>query len=309
MLPVLTSLLFSGPMPLKRVTFSGRLFRDEEDERSFRSTFFRGSCLMGIDIAIALAVAILVFVTFSGYIIRPVEYGFYCNDTNISNPLKPNTISTTHLLIMTLAVPFGIIFVMEALLFREAETKNKTGKFFVSVTTRYLEYVIAYTAMTLMLDFMKCGVGRLRPHFLDVCQPDWSRINCSTGDDAVYIEEAHCTATARKVRTARTSFPSGHTTAAVFATMFIYYYTTGIVRAYCSSVWLNRARNFFLGFFVVWSFVCAITRVTDYWHYPTDVLGGAIFGALGVLIPFSRINVDNVLSSRMISIKLAKYAE
>ncbi|KAK0404745.1 hypothetical protein QR680_017606 [Steinernema hermaphroditum] len=296
-------------MPLKRVTFSGRLYRHEEDEdSSFRSSVIRGLFFMGIDIAIGLAVAIAFFFTFSGYLIHPVEHGFYCNDLAISNPLKPNTISTIHLLVMTLAVPFFLIALLELLLFREVETTNRTGKFFVSVTMRYLEFVVAYTTMTFLLETAKCAFGRLRPHFLEVCQPDWSLVNC-TADPTAYIEEAFCTGPARRVRTARTSFPSGHTTAAVFATLFIYYYSTGIVRAFPNNLSLKRARNFVLGFFIVWSTVCAVTRVTDYWHHPTDVLGGAVFGAVGAWIPFSRINIDKILVDRMLSIKLEKYMQ
>ncbi|KAK0404744.1 hypothetical protein QR680_017606 [Steinernema hermaphroditum] len=150
-------------MPLKRVTFSGRLYRHEEDEdSSFRSSVIRGLFFMGIDIAIGLAVAIAFFFTFSGYLIHPVEHGFYCNDLAISNPLKPNTISTIHLLVMTLAVPFFLIALLELLLFREVETTNRTGKFFVSVTMRYLEFVVAYTTMTFLLETAKCAFGRVK---------------------------------------------------------------------------------------------------------------------------------------------------
>ncbi|TKR81273.1 hypothetical protein L596_015174 [Steinernema carpocapsae] len=286
-------------MPLKRVTFSGRLYRDE-DEKSVKASLIRGCCFMGLDIAIGLGVAMVFFFAFSGYVIRPVEHGFYCNDANISNPVKPNTISTIHLLAMTLAVPFFIIALMEALLFREAETNNKISKFFVSVTTRYLEYVVAYAVMTFLLESIKCAVGRLRPHFLDACQPDWTKVSCPSDDSLMYIEEAFCTGLPRKVRTARTSFPSGHTTAAVFATLFIYYYSTGLVRTFSRNVALSYARSFVLGIFAFWSIVCAVTRVTDYWHHPTDVLGGAIFGAVGVWLPFSRINVQKILSSRLL---------
>uniref|UniRef100_A0A1I7XX79 AcidPPc domain-containing protein n=1 Tax=Steinernema glaseri TaxID=37863 RepID=A0A1I7XX79_9BILA len=296
-------------MPLKRVTFSGRLYRPEDDEdSSLRSSLVRGLFFMGLDIAIGLGAAIAFFFTFSGYVIRPVEHGFYCNDAGISNPLKPNTISTIHLLVMTLAVPFFLIALMEALLFREVQAKNRIGKFCVSVTTRYLEFVIAYTVMTFLLETMKCGFGRLRPHFLDVCQPDWTRVNCSA-DPTAFIEEAFCTGPARRVRTARTSFPSGHTTAAVFATLFLYYYTSGVVKAFPTNLSLKRARSFILGFFVVWSIVCAVTRVTDFWHHPTDVLGGAVLGLVGAYIPFARVSVEKVVMDRMVVIKQEKYVQ
>ena len=41
-----------------------------------------------------------------------------------------------------------------------------------------------------LTDIAKYSIGRLRPHFLDVCKPDWKQINCTVGD---YIEDFTCT--------------------------------------------------------------------------------------------------------------------
>lgn len=41
-----------------------------------------------------------------------------------------------------------------------------------------------------LTDIAKYSIGRLRPHFLDVCKPDWKVINCSAG---AYIENFTCT--------------------------------------------------------------------------------------------------------------------
>ena len=38
-------------------------------------------------------------------------------------------------------------------------------------------------------DIAKVSVGRMRPHFLDVCRPDFSTINCSLGYITVYTCE------------------------------------------------------------------------------------------------------------------------
>lgn len=48
-------------------------------------------------------------------------------------------------------------------------------------------------------DIAKVSVGRLRPHFLDVCKPDFSTINCSLG----YITEYTCQGDYSKVQEAR----------------------------------------------------------------------------------------------------------
>lgn len=51
-----------------------------------------------------------------------------------------------------------------------------------------------------LTDIAKYSIGRLRPHFLDVCKPDWTRINCSLG---VYIENFTCTGDAKMVNEGR----------------------------------------------------------------------------------------------------------
>jgi phosphatidate phosphatase len=48
-------------------------------------------------------------------------------------------------------------------------------------------------------DIAKVSVGRMRPHFLDVCRPDWSAINCSLG----YITDYQCNGPESKVQEAR----------------------------------------------------------------------------------------------------------
>lgn len=48
-------------------------------------------------------------------------------------------------------------------------------------------------------DIAKVSVGRMRPHFLDVCKPDFSTINCSLG----YITDYHCQGPESKVQEAR----------------------------------------------------------------------------------------------------------
>lgn len=48
-------------------------------------------------------------------------------------------------------------------------------------------------------DIAKVSVGRLRPHFLDVCKPDFSTINCSLG----YITDYQCQGPEGKVQEAR----------------------------------------------------------------------------------------------------------
>lgn len=51
-----------------------------------------------------------------------------------------------------------------------------------------------------LTDIAKYSIGRLRPHFLDVCKPDLSSFNCTPGG---YIEDFICTGDKRMVSEGR----------------------------------------------------------------------------------------------------------
>lgn len=50
-----------------------------------------------------------------------------------------------------------------------------------------------------LTDIAKYSVGRLRPHFVAICNPDWRQVNCSLG----YIENFHCLGDKVKVNEGR----------------------------------------------------------------------------------------------------------
>ena len=60
-------------------------------------------------------------------------------------------------------------------------------------------FLFGAAASQSLTDIAKYSIGRLRPHFLDVCDPDWSKINCSDG----YIENYICRGNAQKVKEGR----------------------------------------------------------------------------------------------------------
>lgn len=60
-------------------------------------------------------------------------------------------------------------------------------------------FLFGASASQSLTDIAKYSIGRLRPHFLAVCNPDWSKINCSDG----YIENYVCQGNEQKVREGR----------------------------------------------------------------------------------------------------------
>uniref|UniRef100_K7F6N2 Phospholipid phosphatase 2 n=1 Tax=Pelodiscus sinensis TaxID=13735 RepID=K7F6N2_PELSI len=120
-----------------------------------------------------------------------------------------------------------------------------------------------------LTDLAKYMIGRLRPSFLAVCDPDWSKVNCS-----VYVQlENMCRGDARNVTESRLSFYSGHSSFGMYCMVFLALY----VQARLSGKWARLLRptiQFFLIAFV------GYTRVSDYKHHWSDVLVGLLQGAL-----------------------------
>ncbi|KAL8178606.1 UNVERIFIED_CONTAM: Phospholipid phosphatase 3 [Gekko kuhli] len=67
-------------------------------------------------------------------------------------------------------------------------------------------------------DIAKVSVGRLRPNFLAVCNPNITLTNCSKG----YIEVYRClNADESKVQEARKSFFSGHASFSLYTMLYL----------------------------------------------------------------------------------------
>ena len=59
---------------------------------------------------------------------------------------------------------------------------------------KYLaQFFFGFCATLAVFDITKNVVGRLRPHFFDICQPDYSSFNCSEGGRSLYVENYQCT--------------------------------------------------------------------------------------------------------------------
>ncbi|ELV09305.1 Lipid phosphate phosphohydrolase 2 [Tupaia chinensis] len=67
-----------------------------------------------------------------------------------------------------------------------------------------------------LTDLAKYMIGRLRPNFLAVCDPDWSRVNCSS-----YVRLEVCRGRPADVTEARLSFYSGHSSFGMYCMLFL----------------------------------------------------------------------------------------
>uniref|UniRef100_A0A8C3AZV5 Phospholipid phosphatase 1 n=1 Tax=Cyclopterus lumpus TaxID=8103 RepID=A0A8C3AZV5_CYCLU len=213
----------------------------------------------------------------------PFRRGFFCNDDSIKYPLKEDTI--TYQLLGGVMIPVTIL----TMIFGEClSVYLKQIK--IQVVFRQLHFQrlqshrhvpVRDAAMSQSLtDIAKYSIGRLRPHFLDVCRPDWKLINCSSG---AYIENFTCTGDLQMANEGRLSFYSGHSSFSMYCMLFLALY----LQARLQVEWARLLRPTIQFFLIAASVFTGLSRVSDYKHHWSDVLTGLLQGALmAVLVVF-----------------------
>lgn len=137
-------------------------------------------------------------------------------------------------------------------------------------------YLFGAGICEIMTDIGKMTVGELRPHFIDACQPDWSRINC-TGHQ--YVTDFVClNIDSGLIREARQSFPSAHASFAAFSACFVVLYLRKRASWPLSPSTGRLIRPLVQYLVIIAAFVTGLTRIADYVHHPTDVLFGFALG-------------------------------
>lgn len=86
------------------------------------------------------------------------------------------------------------------------------------------------------------------------------------------------------------SFPSGHAASAAFFFIFFYYYLNMDKNKINNSLF-NFIRLSLISIIFVFFIVCSITRITDFWHFPSDVIGGAIISVIFYYFFFSSYKI------------------
>ncbi|CAL8278970.1 unnamed protein product [Merluccius merluccius] len=214
---------------------------------------------------------------------NPFRRGFFCNDDSIKYPLKDDTISYQLLGGVMIPVLVLTMIVGEWLTVHLNRTKPRSTfskRFIASVYKAVGTFLFGAAMSQSLTDIAKYSIGRLRPHFLDVCKPDWTKINCTAGG---YIENFTCTGDARMSNEGRLSFYSGHSSFSMYCMLFLALY----LQARLQANWARLLRPTFQFFLIAASIYTGLSRVSDYKHHWSDVLTGLLQGALmAILVVF-----------------------
>uniref|UniRef100_A0A8C6QIP0 Phospholipid phosphatase 2 n=1 Tax=Nannospalax galili TaxID=1026970 RepID=A0A8C6QIP0_NANGA len=187
----------------------------------------------------------------------PYKRGFYCTDDSIQYPYRPDTI--THGLMAGITITATVILVTagEAYLVHTERLYSRSDfNNYVAAVYKVLGTFLFGAAVSQSLtDLAKYMIGRLRPSFLAVCDPDWSRVNCSG-----YVQLEVCRGS-----------PANVTEASVYLL-----HGDPLLRW----KWARLLRPTVQFFLVAFALYVGYTRVSDHKHHWSDVLVGLLQGAL-----------------------------
>lgn len=241
-------------------------------------------------------------------LVKPNEQtGFYCNDFSVNLEFKKSTVTNLHLIIISSVFPIVSLLFIELLRSCSILRNNRNSKlinYSVSFGSRkiikvpeqignlyanigYFLFGLLFT--NLITNVGKLTIGRLRPNFLSVCQPNVSNLYtsdlCRTKTYLIPNIDFRCLQPNPKdVLDSRKSFPSGHSSLSFFSMVYLALFLGSVWQ--CRTLGKLLSRTIQLGL-VTFAFFVALSRVTDNKHHPTDVLAGSLIGILCALITFS----------------------
>ncbi|XP_042620746.1 phospholipid phosphatase 1-like isoform X2 [Cyprinus carpio] len=232
-------------------------------------------------ILLDIACLILVGLPFAILTIQHKSFkrGFFCNDDSINYPYKEDTISYPLLGGVMIPVTVLTMIIGECLsvYLNRIKSKSFCNSYVASVYKAIGTFLFGAGMSQSLTDIAKYSIGRLRPHFLEVCKPDWKQINCTGG---AYIEDFICTGDPDMVNEGRLSFYSGHTSFSMYCMLFLALY----LQARMQAEWARLLRPMLQFFLIAASIYTGLSRVSDYKHHWSDVLTGLIQGAIVALL-------------------------
>ncbi|XP_041985000.1 putative phosphatidate phosphatase [Aricia agestis] len=221
----------------------------------------------------------------------PYERGFFCDDESLKHPYKDSTVTNIMLYIVGLGLPVVTMCLTEWIRLRDYKGRSRVilGKeippWVWEVYRAVGVFLFGCACQQLTTDIAKYTVGRLRPHFFDVCRPD---IDCTLPENRWrYIEQFTCLGQNPKLmKEMRLSFPSGHSS---FSAYTMFYFSIYLQKRFLwrGSKLLRHGIQFLL---IMLAWYTVMTRVSDYKHHWSDVLAGFSIGLLYAIVVYAFVS-------------------
>ena len=244
---------------------------------------------------------------------EPYHRGFFCDDQNLKHPYLPQTVPIVQYVGIWASVYTFYIFLVEILRsWAESQAGERRLKPFPSNWTPWIaveldRHFVCFTlgALTTLLftELAKYNIGRLRPHFLTLCKTKLTSELCQDefGYDSFFIEKEDdiCEGlisgevTKKQLHESRLSFLSGHSSFSFYCGIFLIVYLQARLNNFprqqsCSVRFVYKTlkvlRPFIQFSMIILSFWIRLTRISNYFHHPMDVLTGAVVGMYFAII-------------------------
>lgn len=215
----------------------------------------------------------------------PTKRGYFCDDQSISYPYHSSTVKSWMLYSVGFGLPILTILVGE-------KRREPNLMLWMSKSLDLINcYLMGAVGSQLITNVGKYTVGRLRPHFFNVCNLDL--VDCSStlnkyvnptytclGNHTMFPDEADFDKALKEIHL---SFPSGHANFSFQAAVFILLYLQAkFIRE--PNFRHHTLVSIFSILTIILAFFTAVSRVMDNKHHPTDVLAGALIGTLTQVI-------------------------
>jgi len=236
------------------------------------------------------------------------ERGFYCDDESLHYPYHEDTVSIAVAGVIAGLLPAILIVVVEVL--RKRKKMNTIAgrrRFFHNLYAHLGPFIAGLVFQQLTAEIGKHIIGRLRPHFLQLCKPTflvegleaegmktcleldkpWNHYIVVDRDNETAFQ---CTNPLhlnedgtwdKTLQDSVKSFPSAHSSISFYGMLFLagYFQKRANFYKYASVLTI-----FFQMTFIVVAFSIALSRISDYKHHWSDVLSGAILGLIGAIL-------------------------
>ncbi len=179
------------------------------------------------------------------FLVYPTQAASLKGDVNLMHSYQDSTFSNIALYSCIILIPFVLLIPLSP------------------YVDRVLTVFLAIAACQLLTTTIKLSAGRPRPYALTVC-------NATTSLNDHY-EILTCPDSETRL-----SFVSGHTSMMVVMTaaLVLQWFEFG----HTSSPWVVFTSQLILFCLINLTVFCAVSRVTDHKHFPSDVVGGAVVG-------------------------------
>ncbi|EFA05622.1 putative phosphatidate phosphatase isoform X1 [Tribolium castaneum] len=200
------------------------------------------------------------------------ERGFFCNDVTITHPIpEVSTINNKYFHLVGNLLTIFIIISVELSIIKRQEKVKLWRLWCYNIYQILTCFTLGLLATILITTIFKGSIGRLRPYFFNSCLPN---VNCSLPQNHhVYHTIFTCTNKNYK-KNSRLSFPSGHSSYAMFCGLFLAIYLHKRAKKFKLGTSLLQIALFGLVFYI------GCTRIFEYHHHWSDVIAGFLVGLI-----------------------------